>query len=149
MDEVITSGQELIESGHNQADKIKDKLEEVTRLWEDLANATEKKSLRLSEASQQQGYNRGIEDLEMHLKEIESQLMEGGFGNDLTSVQNLQKKHALLEANIVSYQDRVDGVKISADQFAQSGHFDRDSIAAKAGLAFAHFFLYQWNCLVP
>lgn len=106
LDEVMSSGQELIESGHNQSEAIKAKLEEVSGLWDDLVAATEKKSLRLTEASQQQHYNRGIEDLEMHLMEIKSQLMNEGCGSDLTSVQNLQKKHALLEANIVSYQDR-------------------------------------------
>ena len=40
--------------------------------------------------------------------EIKSQLMSEDSGKDFTSVQNLQKKHALLETNIMSYQDRVD-----------------------------------------
>jgi len=43
----------------------------------------------------------------------------------------LQKKQALIEANIASHQDRVDGVKIAADQFIQSGHFDSENIKAK------------------
>merc|ERR1719412_984862 len=130
-DEVVSTGEDLIESGHTQSDKIKSKLEEITQLWQDLIDATEKKSVKLQEASQQQQYNRGIEDLELWLSEIEGQLVSEDYGKDLTSVQNLQKKHALIEANIASHQDRVDGVKIAADQFIQSGHFDSENIKTK------------------
>lgn len=50
---------------------------------------------------------------------------------DLTSVQNLQKKHTLLEADVASHQDRIEGIKITADQFVDGGHFDADNIRAK------------------
>lgn len=53
------------------------------------------------------------------------------FLKDLTSVQNLQKKHTLLEADVASHQDRIEGVKITADQFVDGGHFDADNIHAK------------------
>ena len=54
-----------------------------------------------------------------------------GAGKDLTSVQNLQKKHALLEADVTSHQDRIDAIKLAAQQFVDSGHFDVDSIITK------------------
>lgn len=50
---------------------------------------------------------------------------------DLTSVQNLQKKHTLLEADVASHQDRIEGIKITADQFVDGGHFDSDNIRSK------------------
>lgn len=53
------------------------------------------------------------------------------YGKDLTSVQNLQKKHALMEADFSAHQDRIDGVKIAADQFYDSGHFDAENIKQK------------------
>ena len=67
----------------------------------------------------------------MWLSEIEGQLISDDYGKDLTSVQNLQKKHALLEADVGAHQDRVDGVRISSDNFVQAGHFDADSIQTK------------------
>ena len=76
-------------------------------------------------------YYRGIEDLELWLSEIEGQLQSEDFGKDLTSVQNLLKKHALVEADVNSHQDRIDGVKIAADQFCSAGHFDAENIKAK------------------
>ncbi len=63
--------------------------------------------------------------------ECEAQLQAEDFGKDLTSVQNLQKKHALLETDIASHQDRIDGVRIAAEQFCSGGHFDSDNIKAK------------------
>ena len=76
-------------------------------------------------------YIRGIEDLELWLSEIEGQLQSEDFGKDLTSVQNLLKKHALVEADVNSHQDRIDGVKIAAEQFCSAGHFDAENIKAK------------------
>jgi spectrin alpha len=104
LEEVIANGEQLIESDHMQADRIRGKLDEISQLWHDLVGATEKKSVKLQEAQQQQQFNRGIEDLEMWLSEVEGQLMSEDYGKDLTSVQNLQKKHALMEADIAAHQ---------------------------------------------
>merc|ERR550519_2731185 len=131
IDEVVQTGNDLIESGHVQSDKIKEKLDEITDLWADLVKQTEKKGVKLGEASQQQQYNRGIEDLELWLSEIEGQLMSEDYGKDLTSVQNLQKKHALMEADVGAHQDRIDGIRISSEQFVNAGHFDAENIKAK------------------
>ena len=106
-------------------------MEEISTLWTDLISASGKKQIKLTEACQQQQYNRGIEDLELWLSEIEGQLQSEDFGKDLTSVQNLLKKHALVEADVNSHQDRIDGVKIAAEQFVEQGHFDSENIKAK------------------
>lgn len=131
VDDIVTTGQELIETGHIKADNVKAKVEEITQLWQDLVTASELKSVKLQEASQQQQFNRGVEDLELWLSEVEGQLNSEDCGKDITSVQNLQKKQALLEADVGSHQDRIEGVRIQADQFNQAGHFDAENILAK------------------
>jgi spectrin alpha len=85
-DDIVITGEDLIESGHVQADNVRAKLEEITQLWQDLVNASEKKSVKLQEASQQQQYNRGIEDLEMWVSEVEGQLNSEDYGNLKKSV---------------------------------------------------------------
>lgn len=50
---------------------------------------------------------------------------------DLTSVQNLQKKHALLEADVSSHAERIEAIRNQAEQFIEKGHFDADNIKAK------------------
>lgn len=111
--------------------RIKQRTEEIEDLWETLVQATEKKNSKLQEASQQQQFNRTIEDIELWLSEIEGQLMSEDYGKDLTSVQNLQKKHALLEADVASHQDRIESITSAATQFVERGHFDADNIAHK------------------
>lgn len=53
------------------------------------------------------------------------------FAQDLTSVQNLQKKHALLEADVGSHQDRIEAIRVAGNQFVERGHFDSDNIRTK------------------
>lgn len=55
-------------------------MEEIVNLWETLVQATDKKGSKLQEASQQQQYNRTIEDIELWLSEIEGQLMSEDYG---------------------------------------------------------------------
>lgn len=50
-------------------------MEEIVQLWDNLVKSTEKKSLKLQEALQQQQFNRGIEDLELWVSEIEGQMV--------------------------------------------------------------------------
>ena len=57
--------------------------------------------------------------------------MSEDYGKDLTSVQNLQKKHALLEADVMAHQDRIEGIKVAATKFVEGGHFDADNIRNK------------------
>ncbi|KAK9736583.1 Variant SH3 domain [Popillia japonica] len=131
MEEITSTGQQLIEADHYAAPQIQSRMEEIVNLWETLVQATDKKGSKLQEASQQQQYNRTIEDIELWLSEIEGQLMSEDYGKDLTSVQNLQKKHALLEADVGAHQDRIEGIKAAANQFIERGHFDSDNIEHK------------------
>lgn len=131
MEEMVATGQELIDGDHYASDRIRTRTEEIVTLWESLARATEKKGAKLQEASQQQQFNRTVEDIELWLSEVEGQLMSEDCGKDLTSVQNLQKKHALLEADVTSHADRIDGIAQTAEQFIKSGHFDAANIKTK------------------
>jgi len=131
MEEMVATGQELIDGDHYASDRIRTRTEEIVTLWESLARATEKKGAKLQEASQQQQFNRTVEDIELWLSEVEGQLMSEDCGKDLTSVQNLQKKHALLEADVTSHADRIDSITQAAEQFVNSGHFDADNIKTK------------------
>ena len=70
VDDIVSTGQELIECGHIRSENVKSKVEEITQLWQDLVTASELKSVKLQEASQQQQFNRGVEDLELWLREV-------------------------------------------------------------------------------
>lgn len=104
---------------------------EVEAKWNELRDATDKKTRGLNEAIEEQQFNRTVEDFELWLSEVESQLMSEDYGKDLTSVQNLQKKHALLEADIVAHQDRMNNINQQADDFLANDHFNAEAIDEK------------------
>lgn len=55
-------------------------MDEIVHLWETLSAATDKKGSKLQEASQQQQFNRTVEDVELWLSEIEGQLLSEDYG---------------------------------------------------------------------
>lgn len=131
IEDITANGSDLIEKKHYAADEINSRMQEIVTLWETLVQASDKKGQKLQEASQQQQFNRTVEDVELWLSEIEGQLLSEDHGKDLTSVQNLQKKHALLESDVLAHQDRVESIKVAANKFIESGHFDADNIRNK------------------
>ena len=90
LDEILATGQELIETDHYAKEQIHCRMDDIVHLWEILTKATEKKTIKLNEANQQQQFNRTNEDVELWMSEIEGQLLSEDYGKDLTSVQNLQ-----------------------------------------------------------
>uniref|UniRef100_A0A7M4E1H5 Spectrin alpha chain, non-erythrocytic 1 n=1 Tax=Crocodylus porosus TaxID=8502 RepID=A0A7M4E1H5_CROPO len=131
IDALEKAGQKLIDVKHYASDEVAARMNEVISLWKKLLEATELKGIKLREANQQQQFNRNVEDIELWLYEVEGHLASDDYGKDLTNVQNLQKKHALLEADVTAHQDRIDGITIQARQFQEAGHFDADNIKKK------------------
>ncbi|MEQ2177748.1 Spectrin alpha chain, non-erythrocytic 1, partial [Goodea atripinnis] len=131
IDALQKSGQELLDRKHYASAEVNARMEEVSEQWKKLLEATDLKGIKLREANQQQQFNRNVEDIELWLYEVEGLLASDDYGKDLTSVQNLQKKHALLEADVAAHQDRIDGITIQGRQFQEAGHFDADNIQKK------------------
>ncbi|XP_026728842.1 spectrin alpha chain isoform X2 [Trichoplusia ni] len=131
IDEITLTGQRLLEQEHFAKPQIEARVGELAGIWEKLAAASELKGSKLEEAAAQQHYNRAVEDIELWLSEVEGQLLSEDYGKDLTSVQNLQKKHALLEADVSSHAERIDAIRTQAEQFIERGHFDADNIKTK------------------
>lgn len=51
-------------------------------------------------------------------------LSSDDYGKVLATVQNLQKKHQLLEADILAHEDRVKDMNNQADVLLESDQFD-------------------------
>lgn len=131
LDDIRSTGEQIIDSGHFAADHIGDRLRQVNNLWNDLVDATNKKGAKLREAGNEQQFNRNIEDVELWLSELEGQVASEDYGKDLVSVQNLQKKIGLLESDFNAHNDRVDGIKNLAQQFESEEHFNAPVIIRK------------------
>lgn len=91
----------------------------------------EEKTQKLREANQQQQFNEAVNDMDFWLGEVEAQLSSEDCGRDLAGVQNLLKKHQLLERDVQARQDRLGELSGQAKKFVQEQHFDADSIQEK------------------
>lgn len=138
IDSIRTTGQELIDKDHYAKGPIKDRIDEIDDLWDKLNKQTTKKGGKLNESAHQQQFNRNVEDVESWLADIEGTLVSEDYGktssapvSDLTNVQNLQKRHALLEADVMAHQDRLEALNTQATVFEDGDHFDKDTIKCK------------------
>lgn len=108
---VLANGANLIEkrqcAGSEEA--VQRRLESIADQWEFLTQKTTEKSLKLKEANKQRTYIAAVKDLDFWLGEVESLLTSEDAGRDLASVQNLMKKHQLVEADIQHHEDRIEG----------------------------------------
>lgn len=50
------------------------------------------------------------------------------YGKDLASIENLMKKHQLLEADITAHADRVNDMNTEADNLLENEQFDQPEI---------------------
>lgn len=109
---VLANGGTLINkhqcAGSEEA--VKRRLESIAEQWEFLTQKTSEKSLKLKEANKQRTYIAAVKDLDFWLGEVESLLTSEDAGKDLASVQNLMKKHQLVEADIQAHEDRIKGM---------------------------------------
>ena len=106
---VIKIGEGLANQNKDQADLIHSRIKRVEDGWRALCNQSQDKGQKLKEANNQQQYNYNVEDVEFWLSEIELLLESKDLGKDLASVNNLIKKHQLLETDIASHADRTVG----------------------------------------
>ncbi|RZC38147.1 EFhand Ca insen and/or Spectrin domain containing protein [Asbolus verrucosus] len=130
---VLANGSNLIEkrqcAGSEEA--VQKRLESIADQWEFLTQKTTEKSMKLKEANKQRTYIAAVKDLDFWLGEVESLLTSEDAGKDLASVQNLMKKHQLVEADIQAHEDRIKDMNDQADSLIESGQFDTASIQEK------------------
>ncbi|XP_077778947.1 spectrin alpha chain, non-erythrocytic 1-like [Podarcis muralis] len=130
---VIDVGNSLIERGAcaGSEDAVKARLAALADQWQFLVRKSAEKSHRLKEANKQQNFNTGIKDFDFWLSEVEALLASEDYGKDLASVNNLLKKHQLLEADISAHEDRLKDLNGQADSLMTSSAFDTSQVKEK------------------
>ncbi|XP_074621265.1 spectrin alpha chain, non-erythrocytic 1-like [Acropora palmata] len=131
LDAVDNTGQQLINDKHYASDQVQERLDELHQLWNHLFDRSKDKGMKLKEAAQQQQFNRATEDVELWFAEVENLLAVEDLGKDLTSVQNLQKKHAMIEGDVIARAEKIEVVNAQAQLFAEADHFDAPTISSK------------------
>lgn len=127
IDSVVDAGKKLIDKRQcaGSEDAVKQRLTSISEQWRYLSQKTTEKSLKLKEANKQRTFNAAVKDIDFWLGEVESLLKSEDTGKDLASVQNLMKKHQLVEADVNAHEERIKDMNAVADSLIESGQFDR------------------------
>ncbi|XP_062959972.1 spectrin alpha chain, erythrocytic 1 isoform X2 [Cynocephalus volans] len=125
------TGQEMIEGSHYASDNVAARVSEVASLWKELLEATAQKGTQLYEANKQLQFENNADDLKRWLEEVEWQVTSEDYGKGLADVQNLLRKHGLLESAVAARQDQVDTLTDLAAYFEEKGHPESGDIRAR------------------
>ncbi|XP_070576983.1 spectrin beta chain, non-erythrocytic 5-like isoform X4 [Ptychodera flava] len=132
LESVGDEGAQLIANKHFASEEIQHKLTELEQSWEQLVDKSTEKKERLQESYHALMFQRNLDDLDSWMDEVEAQLASEDLGKDLTSINNLLKKHQLLESQVANYQPRIDEVQAHAKEFQQHKHFLADKMTERA-----------------
>uniref|UniRef100_A0A914P3Y4 SH3 domain-containing protein n=3 Tax=Panagrolaimus TaxID=55784 RepID=A0A914P3Y4_9BILA len=127
---LISAGEKLIKSAKCGGGEgaVANRLQTLQDQWEMLVKTSTQKSHRLKEANKQKSFMASVKDLEFWLGEVETLLRSDDYGRDLISIENLLKKHQLLEADIAQHNDRIKDMNNEANSLLEADQFDQDQI---------------------
>ncbi len=130
--DVTREGEQLMAAGHFASMEIQAQLDALESLWRQLLDATQLRRDRLQDAYQALLFSRSLDDLDSWMDDVELQLQSEDHGRDLTSVQNLLKKHQILEADINAHSDAIQSIKETAISFREAEHFQAEEIEQRS-----------------
>ncbi|CRK98513.1 CLUMA_CG011869, isoform A [Clunio marinus] len=136
---VITEGEALIESKHYASAEIQQQIEMLESEWGKLQEASREKKIRLSEAYEALIFNRSLDEFNSWMDEIESHLSSEDYGKDLPTVNNLIKKHQVLEADVIHHGEFIEQIKTEDQAFLNSDHFMKNELHEKAMYAIKRY----------
>ncbi|XP_064623906.1 spectrin beta chain, non-erythrocytic 2-like isoform X3 [Lineus longissimus] len=128
VDNALMEGRGLIAANHFAKVELEGHIEDLELLWKGLIAACQDKKEKLHDAIQALLFNRLLDDLDAWMEEMETQLMSEDHGKDLTTVNNLLKKHQLLEQDTESHHEKLQEIVEMSKKFEEKRHFMNQEI---------------------
>lgn len=130
--EMINEGAEQFKKGgHFLADEINEKVQKAISRYECLKEPLQTRKDELELTSVLQQFIRDVDDELQWLNDREPLAASQDLGNNLTAVQNLQKKHQILESGLASRGTIIEALVARSDQLIRSKHPSRSIIRDK------------------
>ena len=92
LDNVLSTGQALVNSAPQSRETVEAKLKDLNELWKFLADMSSNKGQRLKEAIQRQTFEKNVGDLESWITENENSLASKVSVHQRPLLENLKKK---------------------------------------------------------
>ncbi|GAB6026067.1 hypothetical protein CHUAL_012270 [Chamberlinius hualienensis] len=118
----------LCNNNHFMSDEIQERIQNMSQRFTILHEPVQIRRENLEEALSLQQFLRDVDDELSWIKEKERLASSPDLGSSLTAVQNLQKKHNGLEAEIQIHEPLIQAVISRAQQMIRSNHFAASTV---------------------
>nr|XP_002732400.1 PREDICTED: spectrin beta chain, non-erythrocytic 5-like [Saccoglossus kowalevskii] len=146
LESVGEEGAQLIATDHFATEEIQLRLSDLESSWEQLVDKSTDKREKLQDAYQALIFNRTVDDLDRWIDDVEIQMASTDLGKDLTSANNLLKKHQHLETQVANHQPKIDEVQSLSRAYIDHNHFLADEMAVRSN-ALADRYAGLWEPL--
>ena len=120
----ISGGDELIQQGHFGSEKIQERIQEVTEMWNSLIQLMDERKRRLTDAVDFHQFFTDADDVDNWMLDILKLVSSDDIGKDESNVQTLLKKHKEVTDELKNYQSTIDALH---EQAGALGEEDRES----------------------
>ena len=110
------TGMEMISQDHFQKVAIRERLDELHRLWELLLSKLAEKGMRLQQALVLVQFLRKVDEVMFWINDKEAFVTAHEFGTDLEHVEVLQRKFEEFQKDMASQEYRISEVCETADK---------------------------------
>jgi spectrin beta len=117
INEIRNNGQQLIDEGHENAERFEQKMTELETEWAKLRDAIIAQKDRLAAAEDAHRYLYDCNEAEAWMSEQELYMMQDERGKDEFSTQNQIRKHEMLQDAIDRYEDQIHELAARAQNF--------------------------------
>ncbi|XP_055911888.1 spectrin beta chain, non-erythrocytic 5 isoform X2 [Eupeodes corollae] len=115
----LARGEILIKENNPYRSSIKSKRDETKQLWDELKDLVNARQDALAGAKQVHVYDRAADETISLINEKESSLISEDYGQDLESIQALNRKHAVFESELSAIKEQVDSVLGEASKLGE------------------------------
>ncbi|KAG8437845.1 hypothetical protein GDO86_008518 [Hymenochirus boettgeri] len=119
LDKIDKEGQQLISEKPELEPVVREKLDSLHSLWNDLESTTQSKAQCLFDANRAELFTQSCSALDSWLQTLAGQLQSDDYGKDLTSVNILLNKQQMLENQMEIREKELEAIQTQAKALGQ------------------------------
>ncbi|RNA32314.1 spectrin alpha non-erythrocytic 1 [Brachionus plicatilis] len=126
-------GNELIRNGHYESENIREKLEEMQQMRDQLEQAWKARQDKLDQCLELQLFNRDSETAEQWMKSRENALKDDNSqsGSSGDGVEAAIKRHEDFDRAINAQEEKIANLKDFAATLIQNEHYDKENVQSR------------------
>ncbi|XP_063228722.1 spectrin beta chain isoform X7 [Bacillus rossius redtenbacheri] len=116
---VVAVGEELVRRQHFGADRIRDRLQEILGMWDQLLKVAALRRQRLEEAVDYHQFFADADDVDIWMLDTLRLVSSEDVGRDEANVQSLLKKHKDVTDELKNYASAIEALHQQAEQLGE------------------------------